>query len=76
MDASTLLSDLRARLKSHEGSYPQIIELGQGLTYTWLTKFAQGTAGNPTVASLQRLSEALDAFEAVAEPAEPRVMAR
>ncbi|NUS37626.1 MAG: hypothetical protein HOQ02_01175 [Lysobacter sp.] len=66
-----MLSELRSRLKRHEGSYPKISALHEGLTYSWVTKFAHGQAENPTVANLQALKEALDAFEGPSEAAAP-----
>lgn len=63
MDPSTLKEALRARLKKHEGHYPEISQLHAGLTYSWVCKFAHERANNPTVDNLQALKEALDAFE-------------
>lgn len=65
MDANTLLENTVARLQKHEGSYAEIARIS-GLSYSQLTKVAQGHADNPTVATLQKVIEALDAFEGVA----------
>ncbi|WP_339827082.1 hypothetical protein [uncultured Arenimonas sp.] len=70
MDAATLLEHTRTRLRQHEGQYAQIAR-GAGLSYSSLTKFAQGHANNLTVVSLQQLIEALDAFEGAQAPVEP-----
>jgi transcriptional regulator with XRE-family HTH domain len=67
VDAHTLVEITRARLKKHEGQYAEIARQTPGLSYSWLTKFAHGQADNPTVANLQTLKEALDAFEGVFE---------
>lgn len=63
MDAQTLLEETRTRLKKHEGQYAEIARRTDGLSYSWLTKFAHGQADNPTVANLQKLIAALDHFE-------------
>lgn len=63
MDASTLCETTRSRLQKHEGSYAQIAR-DSGLSYSSLTKFAQGHIDNPTVDSLQQFIDALNAFEA------------
>ncbi len=65
MDAETLLKNTVARLQKHEGSYAEIARIS-GLSYSQLTKVAQGHADNPTVATLQKVIEALDAFEGIA----------
>lgn len=68
MDASTLVENTRTRLKRLEGQYAEIARQWPGLSYSWLTKFAQRSDSNPTVTSLQQLIEALDAFEAAQMP--------
>lgn len=70
MDANTLFENTVARLQKHEGNYAEIARIS-GLSYSQLTKLAQGHAGNPTIASLQKVIEALDAYEGVAVAAEP-----
>ena len=64
MDASTLLQTTVERLRRHEGKYAQICRQTPGITYSWLTKLAQGAITDPKVTSLQQLIEALDLFEA------------
>lgn len=68
MDAQTLLDSTRDRLRRHEGSYAEIARQSGTFSYSWLGKVAQGKIENPTVASLQQLIEALDAFEGVQPP--------
>lgn len=66
MDAQTLLDSTRERLRKHEGKYAEIARLSDGaFSYSWLSKVATGAMSNPTVASLQQLIQALDAFEGV-----------
>ncbi|MGH8073681.1 MAG: helix-turn-helix domain-containing protein [Lysobacter sp.] len=67
MDAQRLLEETRDRLRKLEGRYAEF-HRASGISYSSLTKFAQGHETNPTVASLQRLIEALDAFEGVQPP--------
>lgn len=68
IDAQTLFKLTVARLRKHEGSYAEIARQS-GLSYSSLTKLAQGHAPNPTVENLQAVIEALDAFEGVAKEA-------
>ena len=63
MDAYTLLHQTVVRLRAHEGKYAEIARQNLAIGYSWLTKLAHGQITNPTIASLQRLIEALDAFE-------------
>lgn len=70
MDAKTLLLKVRLRLKKHEGNYAEITRRS-GLSYSQLVKLAAGHADNPTVQTLQRVIEALDAFEGVAAAPAP-----
>lgn len=65
MDAQTLLEQTRDRLLRHEGKYAEIARRDPALSYSTLVKLAQGHADNPTVATLQRVIEALDGFEGV-----------
>lgn len=65
VDALQLVEETRARLKKHEGAYAELSRQTPGLSYSWLTKFAHGQADNPTVANLQLLITALDAYEGV-----------
>lgn len=64
MDATTLLNDTIARLRTHEGQYAEISRRS-GMSYSSLVKLAQGHAENPTVSRLQELILALDAFEGI-----------
>jgi hypothetical protein len=68
MDASTLLKTTVERLRRHEGKYAEICRQNPELTYSWLTKLAQGSITDPKVTSLQQLINALNDFE-VAEAA-------
>lgn len=70
MDANTLFQETVVRLQKHEGQYAEIARLS-GLSYSQLTKVAQGHADNPTVGTLQKVIEALNAFEARLEQAAP-----
>lgn len=65
VDALELVELTRTRLKTHEGAYAELSRQTPGLSYSWLTKFAHGQADNPTIANLQLLITALDAFEGV-----------
>lgn len=65
MDADTLLHQTVVRLRAHEGKYAEIARQNPDIGYSWLTKLAHGQITNPTVASLQQLIEALNAFEGV-----------
>lgn len=69
MDAQTLVEETRTRLKKHEGQYAEIARRTPKLSYSSLTKFAHGQADNPTVAFLQKIIQALDAFEGIQSPA-------
>jgi hypothetical protein len=69
--ATQLLEITKTRLRRHEGKYAELARQTPGLSYSWLTKFANGEADNPTVGSLQRLIEALDSLEGVVRPQAP-----
>lgn len=56
-----------ARLRKHEGAYAEIARQS-GISYSSLVKLAQGYTPNPTVDSLQKVIDALDAFEGVVKP--------
>lgn len=58
-----MLKNTVDRLRRHEGRYAEISRTS-GVSYSTLVKLAQGVSDNPTVASLQQVIEALDAFEA------------
>jgi len=62
MDATTLLENTVARLVAHKSRYAEIAR-ATGVSYSTLTKLAQGHSDNPTIANLQTVIEALDEFE-------------
>lgn len=59
------------RLRAHEGKYAEIARQNPDIGYSWLTKLAHGQITNPTIASLQQLIEALNAFEGLERGGEP-----
>lgn len=59
---TSLVEETRARLVKFHGRYPEIGK-SAGLSYSWLTKFAQGRALNPTMRNLEPLISALDKLE-------------
>ncbi|MDR1076099.1 MAG: hypothetical protein LBL59_07365 [Xanthomonadaceae bacterium] len=63
MTAEHLLQMTIQRLHAHEGQYAEIVRKAPEISYSWLTKLANGQIKNPTVSSLQQLIDALDAFE-------------
>lgn len=67
MDAISLFENTRVRLRQHEGQYAEIARQS-GVSYSQLTKLAQGHAPNPTVETLQKVIEALDHYEGVERP--------
>ena len=62
MDATTLLEKTVGRLNRHKGQFAEISRV-TGISYSTLTKLAQGHSDNPTIANLQSVIEALDEFE-------------
>lgn len=62
MDAATLLQNTVDRLNGHKSRYAEIARK-TGISYSTLTKLAQGHSDNPTIANLQSVIEALDEFE-------------
>lgn len=60
---TSLVDETRTRLVKFHGRYPEIGRMA-GLSYSWLTKFAQGRALNPTMRNLEPLQRALDELEA------------
>lgn len=60
--ATSLVDETRARLLKFHGRYPEIGRMAN-LSYSWLTKFAQGRAKNPTMRNLEPLREALTTLE-------------
>lgn len=59
---NSLVDDTRARLVKFNGRYPEISRKAD-VSYSWLTKFAQGRATNPTMRNLEPLQRALDELE-------------
>ena len=68
MDALTFLEKTVDRLRGFGGHYAEIARRS-GISYSSLVKLAQGYADNPTIESLQRVIEALNAFEGVEQGA-------
>ncbi|CAM5589783.1 hypothetical protein [Rhodanobacter lindaniclasticus] len=60
---TSLVDKTRTRLVRFHGRYPEIGRMAN-LSYSWLTKFAQGRAKNPTMRNLEPLQRALDTLEA------------
>jgi hypothetical protein len=58
-----LVDETRNRLVRFHGRYPEISRMAE-LSYSWLTKFAQGHARNPTMRNLEPLIAALTTLEA------------
>lgn len=75
VDAQTLFNMTVTRLRKHEGNYAEISRQS-GISYSSLVKFAQGHADNPTVNNLQRVIEALNEFEGIANPPTQEVAAQ
>jgi hypothetical protein len=68
---TSLVEETRTRLLKFHGRYPEIGRMAS-LSYSWLTKFAQGRALNPTMRNLEPLQRALDTLERAAqEPTDP-----
>lgn len=57
-----LVDETRTRLVRFHGRYPEIGRMAD-LSYSWLTKFAQGRATNPTMRNLEPLIAALTTLE-------------
>ena len=62
MNGRALADQTRARLNLHKGKFRRIAS-EFGISYHYLTKFAQGQRDNPTVDTIDRLNQALDEFE-------------
>lgn len=71
---TSIVEDTRLRLVKYHGRYPEIGRMAS-LSYSWLTKFAQGRAKNPTMRNLEPLQHALDKLEAT-EATDPKPSAR
>jgi len=67
MHTPSLVNDTRGRLARFHGRYPEICK-SSGLSYSWLTKFAQGRANNPTMRNLEKLQAVLLELEAADTP--------
>lgn len=67
MSIEIAVEQLRVRLNANKGRFHEIAA-SQGLSYSWLCKFAADKQKNPTVGSLEALRVALDAFERGPEP--------
>jgi transcriptional regulator with XRE-family HTH domain len=65
---STVLS-LRTELQRRRGDWPALCQ-ATGLSYSWLTKFAQGRIREPGLSKIERLREYVEARPV--EPAETR----
>lgn len=71
MDIASIVEDTRTRLVKFQGRYPEVVETAAALkgstklSYSWLTKFAQGRVPNPTVDNLVALAAALAKLEEV-----------
>lgn len=64
----TPVNELRARLISLRGRYPEIAE-SYGFSYSWLSKFARGARGaRPSFDLILRLSKALDELDGATKP--------
>jgi len=62
MDILGAVRSLRERLSERRGKF-QEIALASGLSHSWLSKFAAGRCVNPTIESLQQLSDALSSMD-------------
>lgn len=49
-----ILSFIQDYLETQRGSWPKIAEEA-GVTYTWITKVAQGAIANPGIRDIQKL---------------------
>lgn len=59
----TTIETLRQRLAAQKGDWPRLCA-ETGLTYWWLTKFAQGRIAEPGLSKIERLAEWLSGAEA------------
>lgn len=60
--STSLVENTRKRLVKYHGRYPDIGREAE-LSYSWLTKFAQGRAKNPTMRNLEPLIAVLDRLD-------------
>lgn len=63
------VQSLRAELQRRRGDWPALCQ-ATGLSYSWLTKFAQGRIREPGLSKIERLREYVEARPV--EPAETR----
>ena len=61
------VEQVRTRLKGFHGRYDEI-RRASGLSYSWVTKFAQGLVKNPTMRTLTCLQAAMTTLEAPDKP--------
>ena len=65
---------MRTRLERHRGQFAEIARKHR-ISYSWLTKFAQGKLENPTLRNLNALSTALKKLDAAATRKKPATRA-
>jgi transcriptional regulator with XRE-family HTH domain len=56
MDIRTRIAELRAYVKNHDLSQERLAREA-GISYSWLSKFAQGQLNNPRADTLARLED-------------------
>jgi transcriptional regulator with XRE-family HTH domain len=56
MDIRTRIAELRAYVRSHELSQEKLAREA-GISYSWLSKFAQGQVENPRAETISRLED-------------------
>lgn len=67
----SLVMTVRTELLARKGDWPEMCRQ-TGISYWWLTKFAQGRIDNPGVVKLERLVEHFAAHPLPAADAHPR----
>lgn len=60
---SSLVEQTRASLTRYHGRYPEIGRKAK-LSYSWVTKFAQGRVPNPTIRNIEALRKTLAELDA------------
>lgn len=63
----SLVTTVRTELVARKGDWPAICRQ-TGLSYWWVTKFAQGRIDNPGVLKLERLTDHFESHPREAEP--------
>jgi len=65
MNIKALTGDLRDRLNERKdsGDWRSICDDETGIGYSWLTRFANGEHGNPTIDKLTKLEAQLDKLD-------------